>query len=361
MKNFILLLISLLFIFNSYIFGMYGNEDDWIDFLTDANQFRARMDQLGFVLGDETIKGTFGFRTDEGTLGSIINGAVSGDKLTVSHYFTPTVSAGIGYTSSIFGIGLGYNFTYINNNLQVHTPVLTINALDNNLRIAIPLQIAVSDTIVNTDRFGTYTGISTSTQIRYYTGIDSINALRLYINYGRNSYENMFLAQSLGFEFRMYFLNSYINDVNINPFIKVQYNTALGSEGKPISSSHVLSSSVMNYKDLSLRYDYDIYDIEVTAVLSLSANSDIVSLYVEPSLGYKIVETGFKTELPEYYLTWGAYTEMYITPAEDLEWYFEMDINNSSAVDTANNSVIPVYFETTTGITWYLPSFSDAE
>ena len=117
----------------------------------------------------------------------------------------------------------------------------------------------------------------------------------------------------------------------------------------------------MNYKDLSLRYDYDIYDIEVTAVLSLSANSDIVSLYVEPSLGYKIVETGFKTELPEYYLTWGAYTEMYITPAEDLEWYFEMDINNNSAVDTANNSVIPVYFETTTGITWYLPSFSNAE
>ncbi|WP_028328765.1 cell surface protein [Brachyspira alvinipulli] len=359
MKNFLLSLISLLFIFNSYIFGMYGNGDDWIDFLTDANQFRARMDQLGFVLGDETIKGTFGFRTDSGNLSSILYSSSFLNNLQLDS----TISAGLGYTSSIFGIGLGYNFTYINNNLQVHTPVLTINALNNNLRIAIPLQIAVSDTIVNADLFGTYTGISTSTQIRYYTGIDSINALRLYINYGRNSYENMFLAQSLGFEFRMYFLNSYINDVNINPFIKVQYNTALGSEGKPISSSHVLSSSVMDYKDLSLRYDYNMYDIEVTAVLSLAANSDIVSLYVEPSLGYKIVGTGFKTELPEYYLTWGAYTEMYITPVEDLEWYFEMDVNgNVTGKDkVANVDLIPVYFETTTGITWYLPSFSNAE
>lgn len=356
MKNFLLSLISLLFIFNSYAFSMYGNGDDWIDFLTDANQFRARMDQLGFVLGDETIKGTFGFRTDNGNLSSILYSSSLNDLQLDS-----TLSAGLGYTSSIFGIGLGYNFTYINNNLQVHTPVLTINALNNNLRIAIPFQIAVSDTIVNTSQFGTYTGISTSTQIRYYTGIDSINALRLYINYGRNSYENMFLAQSLGFEFRMYFLNSYINNVNINPFIKVKYNTALGSEGRPISSSHVLSSSVMDYKDLSLRYDYDVYDVEVTAVLSLAANSDIISLYAEPSLGYKIVGTGFKTELPKYYLVWGAYAEMYITPVEDLEWYFEMDVNNNAAVNTSNDPVIPVYFETTTGITWYLPSFSNAE
>ncbi|WP_439097908.1 hypothetical protein [Brachyspira hyodysenteriae] len=42
---------------------MYGDRDSWIDFLTHGNQFRARMDQLGFVLGNGTIKGTFGFRS----------------------------------------------------------------------------------------------------------------------------------------------------------------------------------------------------------------------------------------------------------------------------------------------------------
>ena len=43
------------------VFGMYGPDSDWITFLTDRNRFRARADQLGFTLGNDMIKGTFGF------------------------------------------------------------------------------------------------------------------------------------------------------------------------------------------------------------------------------------------------------------------------------------------------------------
>ena len=71
-------------------FGMYGVDgDDWIGFLTHGNQFRARMDQLGFVLGNGTIKGTFGFRSDNGWLGSILSsegGAQNNESLS----FNPT-------------------------------------------------------------------------------------------------------------------------------------------------------------------------------------------------------------------------------------------------------------------------------
>ena len=58
MKKILLTAMALLTMASVSAFGMYGDQDDWIDFLTDGNQLRARMDQLGFVLGNNTIKGT---------------------------------------------------------------------------------------------------------------------------------------------------------------------------------------------------------------------------------------------------------------------------------------------------------------
>ena len=112
------------------------------------------------------------------------------------------------------------------------------------------------------------------------------------------------------------------------------------------------------------------YTIKVRPVLSLAANSDIVSLYFEPSIGYAYsyskyttegaITTGNKLENISHALTWGAYAEMYVRPVQDLEWYFEMDVNGNVTgrdVAAANANLAPVLFETTTGITWYLPSF----
>ncbi|MBW5380731.1 cell surface protein, partial [Brachyspira hampsonii] len=94
MKKLLLTAAAILSIISASAFGMYGDQDDWIDFLTDGNQFRARMDQFGFVLGNNTIKGTFGLRSQAAItlLGSIISGETDNVSL------NSTISAGIGYT-----------------------------------------------------------------------------------------------------------------------------------------------------------------------------------------------------------------------------------------------------------------------
>ena len=128
--------ITLLTIASASAFGMYGDRDDWIDFLVHGNQLRARMDQLGFVLGNDTIKGTFGFRSQVATtaLGNILTVGTTGNV-----NLTTTISAGIGYTGDGFGVGVGYNYTYsgiagtTDKGINTHTPVITFNAVNNNI------------------------------------------------------------------------------------------------------------------------------------------------------------------------------------------------------------------------------------
>ena len=77
MKKVLLTAMAILTLASASAFGMYGPDKDWIDFLVHANQFRARMNQLGFTLGNGTIKGTFGF---DGDTDGVIMEAVSGNK-----------------------------------------------------------------------------------------------------------------------------------------------------------------------------------------------------------------------------------------------------------------------------------------
>lgn len=381
MKKVLLTAMALLTIASASAFGMYGDRYSWIDFLVHGNQLRARMDQLGFVLGNGTIKGTFGFRSQSAVtkIGNILSGNTGNVDLQT------TISAGIGYTSEPFGIGVGYNYTYVNARLGVHTPVLMINALNNNLRIAVPVQIAVShDPFNDSAKFPyssstkDYMGISTDIQLRYYTGIDAFNAIRVYFKYGQAGFKtangaNEAFAQSLGFEARFYFLNTPVGNVTINPFIKVAYNTALQGYNRTVRAGEAvtydaskeyagLGSGSFDAKDQ--KWDSNPYDVKAQAVLGITANSDVVSLYVEPSLGYQATYLGKHTsENPDlnidskvqHSLAWGAYAELYVRPVQDLEWYFEMDVNNGGTRQPSN---IPVYFETTTGITWYLPAFN---
>ena len=102
MKKIFLTTMALLTMASASAFGMYGVDSDWIDFLTHGNQFRARLEQLGFTLGNDTIKGTFGFDSPSSTLGQIFSTGTDG---TASWY--PNISAGIGYTSSAISVGVG--------------------------------------------------------------------------------------------------------------------------------------------------------------------------------------------------------------------------------------------------------------
>ena len=380
MKKVLLTAIALLTIASASVFGMYGANSAWIDFLVHGNQLRARMQQFGFVLGNDMIKGTVGFRSEGTTLGAILDTTTVNSKQFFD--FLPTVSAGIGYTSDVFGIGLGYNYTYKHNNvpaatkngygLSIHTPVLAINAINDSLRIAIPIQVAVKNgDIANISDKEKYMGISMDPQIRYYTGIEAFNEIRLYVKYGMNQYTSQAgvkqTASSFGFELRPYF-GATVGDVALKPFVKIGYDTALDAKGKVVgaASTRVSSSSVVYYREPATgeaTYDSNPWELRLIPTLGLSANSDIVSLYLEAGVGYVANDTGRKLNAGQYGIThklgWSSYGEIYITPVKDLEWYFEAEIGNYTMDNTTGvitGGSQNVQFNASTGITWYLPA-----
>lgn len=389
MKKVLLTAMALLTIASTSVFGMYGANSDWIDFLVHGNQLRARMQQFGFVLGNDMIKGTVGFRSEGSTLGAILDTTTVNSKQFFN--FLPTVSAGIGYTSDVFGIGLGYNYTYKHStlntltkngySLSVHTPVLAINAINDSLRIVVPVQIAVKNGDIAPDAAGlngtdktNYMGISMDPQIRYYTGIEAFNEIRLYVYYGMNEYTSQAgvkqTASSFGFELRPYF-GATVGDVALKPFIKIGYDTALDAKGKSTAvaaSTRVSSSSDVRYSapaagdTTTVTYDSNPWELRLIPTLGLSANSDIVSLYVEAGLGYVANDTGRKLNAGQYGIThklgWSSYGEIYITPVKDLEWYFEAEIGNYNLEGVADGNIgdLNVQFNASTGITWYLPA-----
>ncbi|WP_456060275.1 cell surface protein [Brachyspira pilosicoli] len=383
MKKVLLTAMALLTIASTSVFGYYGANSDWIDFLVHGNQLRARMQQFGFVLGNDMIKGTVGFRSEGTTLGAIMNTTTvtpNGSATKQFFDFIPTVSAGIGYTSDVFGIGIGYNYTYRHNKvpvstkngygLSIHTPVLAINAINDSLRIVVPVQIAAKNgDIANSTDKAKYMGVSMDPQIRYYTGIEAFNEIRLYIKYGMNQYTDQGgtkkTGSSFGFDFRAYF-GATVGDVALKPFLKVTYDTALDAKGKHGDGSYNVKSDSLayNYSSTTIgAYDSNPWQLKVLPTLGMSANSDIVSIYVEAGLGYKATDSGYKLNAGnngvKHDLAWSSYGEIYITPVKDLEWYFEAEIGNyniEGANDAASLGDLNVQFNASTGITWYLPA-----
>ena len=376
MKKIFLTTIALLSMASATIFGMYGPDSDWIFFLTDGNRFRARADQLGFTLGNDTIKGTFGFRNKGfgGQFGKMLN-TTDG----VNYNFNPTISMGLGYTSSLISVGVGYNatigsqrWTKYNGKAEgktteavAHTPVLVLNAMDNAFRMAIPIQVVnLADKFEGGDK-SRFTAVSLDAQFRYYTGLDFLPQIRLYLRYGNYGYEATVggtkdkgtFAETFGFDFRLWF-GSMVEEVAINPIIKIQYNGALGKQHNQtrIQAANLVSATTtIGGSGYSPTWAKGAWDLKIIPALGITANSDIVSLYVEPSLGFQITQKGSATDnkVKELYsLYYGAYAEIYITPLKNLEWYFEVDLNNGGT--TADQSAIT--FAGTTGITWYLPA-----
>ena len=174
-------------------------------------------------------------------------------------------------------------------------------------------------------------------------------------------------------------MNTTLVNVGINTYLKVVFDTALVGENFSIRAGdlHIYNHWKVSGSD-GRAWEQIPYKITAAAVLGITANSDIVSLYVEPSLGYTAKGSGKEKNVAanatvSHKLAWGAYAELYIRPIQDLEWYFEMNVNNSGldqpafeegyfgAGSPAVPSNIPVYFETTAGITWYLPSLNGAQ
>ena len=390
MKKIFLTTITLLSMASASVFGMYGVDTDWIFFLTHGNQFRARLDQLGFTLGNDTIKGTFGFDNNTG-YGGAYGGLLVDNDPTGKHSssWVPSISMGLGYTSSLISVGVGYNATIGGQtqkfngktesktvNKSAHTPVLVLNAMDNAFRMAIPIQV------VNlTDKFGdlkgSVTAVSLEAQFRYYTGLDFLPQIRLYIKYGNygaqlsggGQKEKFTFAESFGFDFRLYF-GSMVEEVALQPIVKLAYNGALGKQHDKtkvtaISALNDAAGVPGNFASIAggagteslSTYSTDAawkkgaWDLKIIPALGITANSDIVSLYVEPSLGFQINQKGSATDKNAkelYSLYYGAYAEIYITPLKNLEWYFEAQLGSDTGTIFGFNG--------TTGITWYLPA-----
>ena len=376
MRKIFLTAIALLSMASASVFGMYGVDTDWINFLTHGNQFRARLDQLGFTLGNDTIKGTFGFdnNTDYGGVyGSLLSSAETTNKM--YYDFKPSISMGLGYTSSLISVGVGYNVTLgprvpMNKGKAdtklvqqaAHTPVLVLNAMDNAFRMAIPIQVYVLN---DKDAAGNKTSInvvSVDSQFRYYTGLDMLPEIRLYLRYGGGNYkigtETQKIGETFGFDFRLYF-GSMVEEVALKPFVKLVYNGALGKYHanrrieavKVMNSLNIDSGSGYFAVPTTLQLAKSAWDLNLTAALGLTANSDIVSLYLEPSLGLKVEQAASfdKNAKETYDLGYGVYAEIYITPLKNLEWYFEASIGNVG-------NTKGVAFASSTGITWYLPA-----
>ena len=364
MRKIFLTAIALLSMASASVFGMYGVDSGWIDFLTHGNQFRARLDQLGFTLGNDMIKGTFGFKNPY-SFGDMLKVPADGDGK-----FIPDMSMGIGYTSSAIGIGVGYTMSFgdkvqkfngkatSKGQLQLgHTPVLVLNALDNALRIAVPIQVYQTSDKTPVSEYK-YTAVSMDAQIRYYTGLDMLPQIRLYLRFGHYDTEykvgnitTKTKAESFGFDFRLFF-GAMVEEVALQPIVKIQFNTALGKNHNTtrIQAINILKGSQTVSVNDVLKNDKNPYTLNIIPALGISANSDIVSLYLEPSLGLKITGSASKNVKEAYDLGYGVYGEIYITPVKNVEWYFEASIDNLDA-NTKGLS-----FAGSTGITWYLPA-----
>ena len=380
MKKVFLTTIALLSMASASVFGMYGVDTDWIFFLTHGNQFRARLDQLGFTLGNDTIKGTFGFDNNMGFGGAYGGLLVDNDG---THYsFVPSISMGLAYTSSLISVGVGYNATVGSHtqkyngktepktvNKSAHTPVLVLNAMDNAFRMAIPIQVYVDNDKFDGGGYDNKMAVSVDSQFRYYTGLDALPQVRLFLRYGLYQNESKVdkdaekvktkYGESFGFDFRLYF-GSMVEEVALQPLVRLAYDGALGNYH---SKTRIQAVNAMDGDYDAVSYGGGVWNLTLMTGLGLTANSDIVSLYLEPQLGLQVTRKA-PTTSPDaggaggapapvaiasdsYGLAYNVYAEIYITPLKNLEWYFEASINN----DTGS-----LAFAGTTGITWYLPA-----
>ena len=405
-----LLIILLFILIPMSLFGFYGDGSgrSFIDFLMDKDQLRARTDQIGFLYGTEHIRVAFGVtgNTSGVILDNWTNDSSTNNKL--SSYFRPSVALAVGYKSDLISVGGAYQFKYIDSNYMVHTPALMLTAMDNTLRLNIPVAIGVGNNFIKNTIVA-----STAIEARYYLHkfIDYFSQLRLYVYYGyaRMSYAKIISSAqaegvdpnskaiykdqtSIGLDLRAYFNFPTDKGVSIEPYIRVLYSQALdtvenlnGTLNKYKGENFNITPYGFDYTSLSfdatgtekLSGGYiasvpgipnpqgrvpisGIYRIGVALPLGLRASNDFVSLYVEPSLavtifGGKISLLG--VERKGFFYTFGyvVYAELTVTPVKDLELFLELQTGGASRLggDLYGASATTMILNASSGIAWY--------
>ena len=406
-----LLIILLFILIPMSLFGFYGDGSgrSFIDFLMDKDQLRARTDQIGFLYGTEHIRVAFGVtgNTSGVILDNWTNDSSTNNKL--SSYFRPSVAVAVGYKSDLISVGGAYQFKYVDSNYMVHTPALMLTAMDNTLRLNIPVAIGVGNNFIKNTFI-----VSTAVEARYYLHkfIDYFTQLRVYFNYGyaRMSYAKIISSSSsaegvdpnskaiykdqtsIGLDLRAYFNFPTDKGVSIEPYLRVLYSQALdtvenlnGTLNKYKGENFNITPYGFDYTSLSfdatgtekLSGGYiasvpgipnpqgrvpisGIYRIGIALPLGLRASNDFVSLYVEPSLsatifGGKISLLGVERKGPFYTFGYVVYAELTVTPVKDLELYLELQTGGATRLggDLYAASTTTLVLNSSCGVAWY--------
>ena len=405
-----LLIILLFTLIPMSLFGFYGDGSgrSFIDFLMDKDQLRARTDQIGFLYGTEHIRVAFGVTGN--TTGVILDNWTNDSQTNrkLNDYFRPSVALAVGYKSDLISVGGAYQFKYVDSNYMVHTPAIMLTAMDNTLRLNIPVAIGVGNNFIK----NTFV-VSTAVEARYYFHkfIDYFSQLRLYFYYGyaRMSYAKIISSAqaegvdpnskaiykdqtSIGLDLRAYFNFPTDKGVSIEPYIRVLYSQALdtvenlnGTLNKYKGENFNITPYGFDYTSLSfdatgtekLSGGYiasvpgipnpqgrvpisGIYRIGIALPLGLRASNDFVSLYVEPSLavtifGGKISLLG--VERKGFFYTFGyvVYAELTVTPVKYLELFLELQTGGASRLggDLYGAGTTTMILNASSGIAWY--------
>ncbi|TXJ15820.1 hypothetical protein EPJ64_04115, partial [Brachyspira aalborgi] len=361
------------------------------------------------LYGTEHIRVAFGVtgNTSGVILDNWTNDSSTNNKL--SSYFRPSVALAVGYKSDLISVGGAYQFKYIDSNYMVHTPALMLTAMDNTLRLNIPVAIGVGNNFIKNTFI-----VSTAVEARYYLHkfIDYFTQLRVYFNYGyaRMSYAKIISSSSsaegvdpnskaiykdqtsIGLDLRAYFNFPTDKGVSIEPYLRVLYSQALdtvenlnGTLNKYKGENFNITPYGFDYTSLSfdatgtekLSGGYiasvpgipnpqgrvpisGIYRIGIALPLGLRASNDFVSLYVEPSLsatifGGKISLLGVERKGPFYTFGYVVYAELTVTPVKDLELYLELQTGGATRLggDLYAASTTTLVLNSSCGVAWY--------
>ena len=398
-------IILILLIFSLNVFGYYSSEA-FIDLLVQSNQLRVRTDRVGVLFGNENIRAAIGLTGANSLSGIILHNVSEFEYLNGSKkgldQFVPAALGGIGYKMGIFGIAFGYEFKWKSPTYMVHTPVLSMTALDNNFRINIPISIGVGQKSYyhpNRESLKGAMVISTGIEARYYFNMEYFSHLRFYFNYGNSKIKEInspsinFTQQSVGFQARAYF-NYDFSYYKITPIIRFQFDMALATKYKNIEKTYQIvdnyfitakgfapvggiitegrygsegANANLNSGNLAGGYIASIpntyyaeepYRIGLAFPVGIRAmsESETIELYVEPALSLTIVNAkriySFKETIqglnflqekdrrktPFYTFGYVVYAELYIRPRPRLEWYTELQTGGATVAGELANT-----------------------
>lgn len=292
----------------------------------------------------------------------------------------PSVFVGFAYTNSDkwFGVGGGYELDHYENGKEygymAHTPVITLSFLENHaLKLNFPVSIGYG-----------YGGLkdlkiySTFSHARYNIPSEIVQQVRFYVLYGHleiNKTQKI-QADSLGFQFGIYF-HAFGNDnFSFDPYLTLIYYTSVKDARHEelyqklggILSPYNISATAHNPSEgngadfVSTMpegfYAEKTYFFSIRPRLGLTADSDFITLYGEPIFSYNIIGgknmkfNGVQFNVPLMQISYGLYIELYINPTKDLTLYLEADMRGNSQ-SVLGYSSTGFSFDSCTGLEWF--------